>query len=90
MLWLEPLEAPLVAPPRRRAFLRMTGRLFAHRRKTLLNNLRAAGLSGETLQQAIEAARAIADPGRRPGEWAPEQLAALFHRMPAPALAMLE
>ena len=114
MLWLAPRPDPPVSAAQRGAFLRLVGQLFAHRRKTMLNNLRAAGLGGTAsgsatrggtesgsaasggaarqagLSELIEAARAVGDLQQRPGDWSPEKLAALFHRLPAEALAMLE
>ena len=73
-LRVEPLEDPPVPPARRADFLALVGRLFTHRRKTLANNVRVAGLGAPVL----EAARAAGDPARRPGEWSVEQLASLF------------
>lgn len=74
LLWIEPRPEPPIPLERRAEFLRLVGRLFTHRRKTLANNLRAAGLSAS----ALEAARAVGDPRQRPGDWSVERLAALF------------
>lgn len=84
LLRLQPLAEPAVPRARRREFLDLVGRLFTHRRKTLANNLRAAGLGGAHLA----AAAAVGDPGRRPGEWSVEQLAALFRSLESAAPAV--
>jgi len=74
-----PLAHPPVPPAQRASFLSLVGRLFVHRRKTLLNNLRAAGMG----EAALAAAAAFGGPLRRPGEWSIEELAALHARLSA-------
>lgn len=78
-LALTPLAHPPVPAAQRTSFLSLMGRLFAHRRKTLLNNLRAAGMG----EAALAAAASFGGPLRRPGEWSIEELAALYARLSA-------
>jgi 16S rRNA A1518/A1519 N6-dimethyltransferase RsmA/KsgA/DIM1 with predicted DNA glycosylase/AP lyase activity len=75
-----------VPAARRAAFLEFAGLVFRHPRKTLANNLRAAGYGAE----ALAGAREIGDTRERPGAWDVERLAALHARMPAPRGAVLE
>ncbi len=85
-LWVEPLAALPIPAARRRQFLQLVGLLFRHRRKTIANNLRSAGLA----PSVVETALAGADARSRPGEWDVLQLARLFHSLPAGALPVLE
>ncbi len=86
LLRLTPLCQPPVPAARRRAFLAFAGRLFMHPRKTLANNLRAAGYG----EGALAAARRVGDPGARPGAWDVRRLAALQASIPEPAGAVLK
>lgn len=82
LLWLTPLPAPSVEPARLPAFLELAARLFTHPRKTVLNNLRAAGYG----EAALAAARGAGDVEARPGQWSPQRIAALLACLGDPAL----
>ncbi len=86
--WLDlvPRCEPPVPPGRRTAFLKFCGLLFRHPRKTLANNLRAAGYGAPVLA----AARETGDVGGRPGTWDVERLAELHARVLAARGAVLE
>ena len=86
--WLDlvPLSEPPVPAERRAAFLKFCGRLFRHPRKTLANNLRAAGYGAP----ALAAAREIGDAGGRPGTWDVGRLAELHARVLVSHGAVLE
>jgi 16S rRNA (adenine1518-N6/adenine1519-N6)-dimethyltransferase len=82
LLWLAPHPSPPVGSEHLAAYLELAGRLFAHPRKTVLNNLRAAGYG----EAALAAARAAGDLEARPGRWCPRRIAALLACLRGPAL----
>ena len=61
------------------SFLRLVRQAFAQKRKTLVNNLRAAGLSPETATNAL--AKAAIHPQARAESLSIEEFAALWHNL---------
>jgi 16S rRNA (adenine1518-N6/adenine1519-N6)-dimethyltransferase len=82
VLKLDPLEVPAVAPEEEEGVLRLTRRLFLHRRKTLLNGLALSGLvpPGTDLSRIFK--EAGIDPIRRPETLGIPDLARIFRHLP--------
>lgn len=77
VLRLEPLGEPAVPPDREEQVLSLIRKVFTHRRKTLLNALRAAGFGGEREDLLRRIEQAGVDPGCRPETLDLNQVAAL-------------
>jgi 16S rRNA (adenine1518-N6/adenine1519-N6)-dimethyltransferase len=68
------------------SFLPFVRKVFAQKRKTLSNNLRAAGVSPDAISSALTQARI--DPRARAEQLSIETLAALWHGLQAPSEAV--
>ncbi len=76
-LTMQPRFAELGVP--RKEFLRFTQRIFQQKRKTLANNLKAAGFAASAIQQALDAAQLA--PAVRPEQVQLEDTARIFRQL---------